>query len=84
MTKKLERNITNTNNYKKESSQEPRFVLVVVYYRGSPICLRDGGTPFTNQDPTLRAMASNLIAMDATHITMASNLIALASNLRYE
>ena len=33
-----------TINYKKESSQEPRS-LVVVYYRGSPICLREGGDP---------------------------------------
>jgi len=47
-----ERKMNTTINYRKESSQESRFVLVVVYYRGSPICLREGGA-FTNQDPTL-------------------------------
>ena len=42
-----------TINYKKEFSQESRFVLVIVYYRGLPVCLRGGGGPFTNQDQTL-------------------------------
>ena len=34
------------NQLQKESSQEPRFVLVVVYFRGPPICWREGGNPF--------------------------------------
>ena len=43
----------------KESPQEPRFLLVVVFYRSPPILLevllegRGEGPPFTNQDPTL-------------------------------
>ena len=51
-----------TINYKKEFSQESRFVLVIVYYRGPPVCLRGGGEPlFTNQAPTLASLL--LIAM---------------------
>ena len=52
MTKNFRKENEDYNQLQKESSQEPRFVLVVVYFRGSSICLREGG-PFTNQDPTL-------------------------------
>ena len=38
------------NQLQKESSQEHRFVLVVVYCRGPPMSL-ERGIPFTNQNP---------------------------------
>ena len=48
------------NQLQKESSHESRFVLVVFYYGGPPICL--GGDPFyfTNQDPTLRILPMHM------------------------